>query len=86
MKYYLATIDGRPAGMADKQICFADKSNRSWYAKLYTDLRSLRKDIKKTIKFREGMGWKDVGDYDYVFVEVPEIKNEVKKKKCKLKK
>jgi len=71
-KYYLHTIEGKPAGFDGDQICYADKG-KGWASPLVKDLKTIRKQQKKTFKFR--VQFKEKYDkyqdkYDYVIVEV----------------
>ena len=74
MKFYLATTEGNPAGMNEgNQLCFADKFTRCWMAGVYSNLRDLQKDIRKSKKFRKDKGFNvDIGEYDYVVIDVPD--------------
>jgi len=71
-KYYLHTIDGKPAGFDGDQICYAQKG-KGWSAPLVKDLKTIRKEQKKTFKFRKKFKEKYdkyQDEYDYVIVEV----------------
>jgi len=68
IKYYLHTIDGRPAGFDKYQICYA---NKNWMAKAVKDLKTIRKEQRLTIKFRKKNGHYaegDEDDYSYVWI------------------
>lgn len=65
---YLHTMNGRPAGWFEEQICYANALG--WYAPLVKDLKTIRKQQNLSIKFRRKMGWFEETNYSYVKVEV----------------
>lgn len=73
MRYYLHTIDGKPAGFTGNQICFASKGN-GWKAPLVKDLKTIRKEQRLSLKWRIAQGFKDLGGYNYVIVSDDESK------------
>ena len=77
---YLHTIDGRPAGFSttNKQIVFANRYSRTkWKAKPVKTLKQIKKEQKKTFEFRKKNNYSlDEKDYDYVIIEVEDLKDE----------
>jgi len=71
VKYYLHTINGKPAGWGGEQRTYAGK--RCWRAPLVEDLKTIRKQQRATFKFRKQFGEeydpKNQDEYDYVVVE-----------------
>lgn len=68
MKYYLHTLDGKPAGFAGEQICYA-QDGPGWKAPLAKDLKTIRREQKMSFKFRKEKGWDLDLRYGYVILE-----------------
>ena len=70
-KYYLHTLEGKPAGFDGEQICYASKGN-GWFVPLVKDLKTIRRQQQQTFEFRKKL--KEKYDkyqttYDYVIVD-----------------
>lgn len=74
MKFYLHTLEGKPAGFDGEQICYAGKGHDRWKAPLVQDLKTIREQQKKTFEYRK-KNFKETFDkyqttYDYVIVSL----------------
>lgn len=85
MRLYLHTINGRPAGFGNEQICYASNNRSKWKAKPIKDLATIRKQQKQTFEFRKEQGYSfDESEYSYVIIEIDDtlklsLTKEVKK-------
>lgn len=74
MKYYMHTLDGKPAFYeAGCQICFAQQSQlaKGFNILKATTLAQIRKEQRASKRFRKSYGW-DVSTYGYVIVYTSE--------------
>ena len=75
-RYYMHTIYGRPAfyDKASGQIVLAELRD-DWeddypLVVVRETVDQIRDDQRKTRRFRESMGWNEVGKYDYVILSL----------------
>lgn len=70
-KYYLHTLEGKPAGFDGDQIAYASKG-KGWFVPLVKDLKTIRRQQQQTFEFRKKFNEeydKYQTTYDYVIVE-----------------
>lgn len=69
-KYYMHTINGRPAAFHGSQICYWWHGAKKNKPKMCTSLAQIRSQQKKTKKYREKLGCGMLHDYGYIIVGV----------------
>lgn len=68
--YYMHTIDGKPAFWSGDQICYASFFGRP--DRLEPSLKNIRKNERRSRKYRNDLGLSDNSRYGYFRFVVPD--------------